>query len=94
MQYRYFGRAICVFVLVSGTLCAQDRSLSSRSTEFRRLLSQAQQGNLKAQLLVGEAYRTGEGTPRDPGESVRWYSRAANAGDPIAQAALATAYLY
>ena len=45
----------------------------------------AEQGNVYAQLLVGSAYRFGEGVPQDYAEAVKWYRRAAEQGEASAQ---------
>jgi TPR repeat protein len=89
-------QVVCALALASGVAPAQNNAFpshSSQAREFNKLLSQAEHGNTRAQILVGEAYRKGDGTPADVNESVRWFSRAANSGDPIAQAELAVSYL-
>ena len=44
--------------------------------ELRRwaaLLEQAEQGDPRAQFVVGERYDVGQGIPQDDAEAVRWY---------------------
>jgi TPR repeat protein len=49
---------------------------------FQRL---AEQGNDRAQLYLGEMYDAGLGLSYDEGEALKWFTRAAEAGDPDAQ---------
>src|SRR5205807_420797 len=45
-------------------------------------------GDAKAQYGLGFMYREGRGVPRDDAEAVRWYRKAAEQGDAMAQHAL------
>ena len=45
-----------------------------------------------AQFALGELYYYGRGVGQDFGESIRWYHRAAEGGDPAAQFILASMY--
>jgi hypothetical protein len=45
----------------------------------------AQQGNAKAQNLLGVMYRKGEGVKRDPTRAQMWFGVAARGGDPVAR---------
>lgn len=66
---------------------------------YRKALDEAQKRatakppSPQAMTLVGELYANGYGVPRRPEEAVRWYARAAEAGDPKAMSALALAKL-
>jgi uncharacterized protein len=96
MSCRSMVRVVCALALASGVAQAQNNAFpthSSQAQRFNKLLSEAEHGNTRAQILVGEAYRTGDGIPADVNESLRWFSRAANSGDPIAQAELAVSYI-
>ena len=55
---------------------------------FRRILPIAERGNVEAQVGVAEAYFYGRGVATNRVEAVRWYRRAAMAGDASAQASL------
>ena len=55
---------------------------------FNRLLTLAVTGNVEAQVGVAEAYFYGRGVATNRVEAVRWYRRAAEAGEPFAQASL------
>src|SRR3954466_3750503 len=52
---------------------------------FRRL---AEQGNAKAQNVLGVMFRKGEGTPKNPARAHMWFSFAAKRGDAKAKAEL------
>ena len=46
----------------------------------------AEQGNVDAQLALGDMYHNGEGgVPQDDKEAVNWYRKAAEQGDAEAQ---------
>ena len=48
----------------------------------------AQQGNPKAQSVIGVMYRRGEGVARNPVRALMWFSMAAKRGDARAKAEL------
>ncbi len=50
--------------------------------EFRRL---AEQGDAKAQFMLGTMYRKGLGVPQDHARAARWYRKAAEQGVAKAQ---------
>ncbi len=50
--------------------------------EFRRL---AEQGDAKAQFMLGNMYRKGLGVPQDHARAARWYRKAAEQGVAKAQ---------
>jgi TPR repeat protein len=52
----------------------------------------AEQGNVRAQSILGHLYDKGEGVPQDDAQSVIWYRKAAEQGDDFAQFHLG--YLY
>ncbi len=49
------------------------------------VLQIGEQGDARAQLLLGSLYDTGQGVPEDDAEAVRWYRLAAEQGHPKAQ---------
>jgi TPR repeat protein len=55
------------------------------------LAHNAESGGAEAQYLLGEAYDAGRLVPRDLGEAMKWYRRAAEAGYPEAQNSLGSA---
>jgi hypothetical protein len=52
----------------------------------------AEQGDARAQFLLGLMYAKGQGVPQDPGEAAKWYRLAADRGDAHAQYELAWLY--
>jgi TPR repeat protein len=48
----------------------------------------AEQGNAKAQRLIGAMYHKGEGVPRSAHGALMWFSLAANRGDARAKAGM------
>lgn len=52
------------------------------------MLTAAQGGDARAMFRTGQNYEQGLGVARDLGEATRWYSRAAEAGDPDARVRL------
>ena len=61
------------------TVCADDAS------DFRQTLQLAEQGNAKAQFVLGLMYHIGQGVRQDYAEAVRWYRKAAEQGYAEAQ---------
>ncbi len=67
-----------------------------RSDDYTRaleiLLPLAEGGHAGAQYYVGRMYEKGEGVDKDPVQTVNWYRRSADGGDPRAQYRLAVGY--
>lgn len=63
-----------------------------RSFEWFHLA--AEQGVVKAQTAVGEAYENGIGVTKNESEAAEWYQKAADQGDAEAQLRLGDAYYY
>jgi len=55
---------------------------------FEALMTHAESGNTEIWRTLGSAYSTGRGTAINREESIRWYRRAAEAGDPNAMSQL------
>lgn len=56
---------------------------------FKVQLAMAEKGNTRAQYYLGEMHEQGLGTRQDIGEAFKWYARAAEQGDPLAQRKIA-----
>ena len=69
-------RFVAVVVLVALAACAP---------EVDELRTRAEQGDVVAQLLLGDMYDNGEGVAQDAVEAVRWFRLAAEQGDSDAQ---------
>lgn len=52
---------------------------------FAAVLARAQQGDVPAQIELGDLYRKGKGTPTDLAQALMWYRQSALAGDRQAQ---------
>ena len=68
------------------TVCADDAS------DFRQTLQLAEQGNAKAQFVLGLMYHIGQGVRQDYAEALRWYRQAAEQGNAKAQFNLGAMY--
>ena len=64
----------------------------SRDTALEKWLPDAQAGDPKAQVYVGEIYQRGLGTEPDYARAAEWYRKAAEQGEPRAQASLSVLY--
>ncbi len=62
------------------------------ATAIRELRPLAEQGNAKAQFVLGHMYRYGLGVTQDYAEAVKWYRKAAEQGDGHAQFNLGVMY--
>jgi len=62
------------------------------ATALRLSRPMADQGDARAQTLVGLIYYNGRGVPRDDPEATRWFRRAADQGDATAQFYLGVVY--
>ena len=61
--------------------------------EISRLQTEAQSGNLDAQLKLARAYERGNGVSKNDQEALKWYRSAAEHGNPEAQENLGVIYL-
>lgn len=57
-----------------------------------KLRSVAEQGNTRAQRLLGVMYSTGQGVPQDYSVGARWFKKAAAGGDRVAYVDLGVLY--
>ena len=75
--------SLCSLVLVAfSNVALADWFLSS---EIKALITKAEAGETSAQFLVGSAYDSGNGAPRDGNEAMKWYRMAAERGHVEAQ---------
>ena len=54
---------------------------SDYPTALRNFQRLANEGNLKAQKILGFVYHVGRGVPQDYAEALKWYRKAADQGD-------------
>ncbi len=57
----------------------------SLTQDIEQLGKAAEQGDAETQFSLGRIYFFGLGVPRDPKEAVKWYTLAAEQGNPLAQ---------
>lgn len=62
-------------------------------SEIEEITIKANQGDLDAQVKLGSLYAAGKEVKADFQEAVKWWSKAAKAGNDVAQYNLGTAYL-
>src|SRR5437667_1616860 len=61
---------------------------------FEQIKTEAERGDADAEYELGRRYYTGDGTPKDLVEAVKWVRKAADHGLAIAQGALGAHYFY
>ena len=79
---------------IAGSLLDAERAYASGvySKAVKIYKSLAEQGDVKAQLILGSMYDIGLGVPQDYKEAVKWYLLAAQQGDAKAQSKLGSMY--
>jgi len=77
---------------ISTLLCLWFASALGLASEFERLNTEAQQGIVPAQCLLGKAYLYGEGTPQNFSKAVHWFRKAAASSDQTAQLLMAKCF--
>src|SRR5690349_1712315 len=89
------GPAFClsaVFFLVGCSKPAEKSAPPPPPVDFAAVKAKAAQGDLEAQVKLGQLYASGEGVKRDFAEAARWYKQAADKGYAEAQSALGELY--
>ena len=81
---------IAAAVLVTGGFAVMVLSAQDNLDTLRQA---AEQGDAKAQFVLGSRYANGEGVLKDEAEAVRWYRLAAESGEAIAQSILGQMYV-
>ena len=79
-------------IILLFTICLSVGSLSAQSTDVKKLIQQANQGNAIAQCSIGVMYGTGRGVPQDDVQAVKWVRLAADQGDAESQCTLGFLY--
>ena len=78
--------SILVLLVTGLSAVAQSASIDSA------LIAKANNGDVAAQVQVGEAYAEGKGVARDPKQAAEWYKKAADQGNISAELHLAVLY--
>ncbi|MCB5248471.1 MAG: tetratricopeptide repeat protein, partial [Candidatus Cloacimonadales bacterium] len=60
--------------------------------DIDHLISDAENGDMEAQYILGLSYYRGEGVEKNSKQAVYWYEKAANLGDADAQYNLGSCY--
>ena len=86
---RLLGGVLAV-LLVSGVAGAQ--TVSTDTPKIAALRVKANAGDAEAQWLLGNAYISGQGVPKDYTQAAAWFRKAAEQGDAAAQSLLGALY--
>jgi TPR repeat protein len=85
------GLTLIVLVLLHST-AAPPRGSSNGGQELATVKSQAEAGDVKAQVQLGLAYASGDGVEADSLEAVKWFRKAADQGDALGEYYLGEIY--
>ena len=98
---KYMSLLASLFLLVPIISMAQEINVglgqynNGRSEkEINELLSLAEQGDIIAQLTIGQLYFEGNGVPKDYSKAMKWYRLAAKEGNSEAQFRIGVMYDY
>ena len=90
---------LAVGLMLAGPLAAQDFTKGLAAYEagdyagaLQEWLPLIEQGDHRAQTLLGKMYEHGKGVLQDDAEAVKWYRRAAEQGNAVAQKYLGVMY--
>ena len=92
-------RALAVSMMLAGPVSAQDfqkgfdaYNAGDYGVALQEWLPLIEQGDHRAQTLLGAMYQHGKGVLQDDAEAVKWYRRAAEQGNAVAQKYLGVMY--
>ena len=69
-----------------GGLGSDDLAVSAYDRkDYQAVIKMAEQGQARAQNILGRMYFTGEGVPKDETQSVIWFRKSAESGHPLGQ---------
>jgi uncharacterized protein len=92
-QSPIIAKLISVFIL-AGLLVVCSSAQSNAESIINDLIIKAEQGEVKAQTILGLKYAKGEGVSQDYKQAVYWLTKAAEQGDDTAQYSLGRMYFY
>ena len=94
------GRCVLTILLCLGSSAAADLGSARRAYDQKdyaaalmEFTALAEHGSPDAQLFLGKMYMTGQGVPKDSGQSLKWLKAAAVQGNADAQFFLGSMYL-
>jgi TPR repeat protein len=91
-------RLVLLFLfLMLGVTAAQQTNLyflpgTTNGIAFEEIKTKAEKGDANAQLLIADCYSVGRGVPLDQSEAVKWYRKAAEQGNAVAQCTIGEIY--
>ena len=87
---------LLIAVLLTGctSVFGQDETPNPTQEQVRENIRKAEQGDAKAQSVLGLTYSLGLGVPQDSQEAVKWYRRAAEQGYAHGQFSLGVMYYF
>ena len=83
---------ICFVLLLTIFSSVYGGGCSEKPIDVDDCRVRAEQGDAKAQYILGRMYENGQGVPQDYKEAVKWYRRSAEQGHSKAQFNLALRY--
>lgn len=86
------GAILLLVGLIGLSMALYDRLFPVRKSGVKWFYRAADQGHPNAQFILGNAYATGLGVPRDYKEAAKWYRKAADQGHADAQSKLGILY--
>ena len=75
--------------IIAATLALMISAFAKSAADYRKA---AEQGDAKAQFILGGCYANGIGVTKDLAEAVKWWRKAAEQGDAKAQFMLGACY--
>src|SRR5580658_1827156 len=85
LRGRILGCVPVLMVVLSELITAASAQSSSDVLKVKRLQIKAEQGSVREEAELAAAYFTGNGVAKDLSQAARWYEKAAEGGDPLAQ---------
>lgn len=82
---KFIALFLCLIFLSAAYSGRADEGSGMDEKLFRLQLGMAEKDDPKSQYFLGEMYEYGLGTPSNLGEAFKWYTKAAEQGNPLAK---------
>lgn len=94
LHLRGSGKTLLLFLLATLilSLVVEVKASPEINVDLPSLKAKAESGDAASQFNLGEAYRNGRGGPKDLVQAVKWYRKAADQGNALAQVSLGLIY--
>ncbi|MEZ5691756.1 MAG: tetratricopeptide repeat protein [Rickettsiales bacterium] len=79
-------------IIAAALLCITSQSTFASTFTYNLLKSMADKGDTQAQTAIGAMYATGREVDKNTNEAIKWFLKAAQAGDPKAKQLLGLTY--